>query len=67
MWLEDNGDEEEEELPAYLLSALTETQVLKMEVICPRTSFQKQKPKQPLHKFPSVTVIRSPLPLSPSL
>lgn len=28
MWLEDKQDEEEEELPTYLLSTLTEMQVL---------------------------------------
>lgn len=52
MWLEDKEDEEEGELPTYLLSALTEAQVLsilaksKMEIISPR-SFQQQKPKTP--------------------
>lgn len=53
MWLEDKEDEEEEELPTYLLSTLTEAQVLsilaksKMVMISPRTSFQQQKPKHP--------------------
>lgn len=53
LWLEDKEDEEEEELPTYLLSTLTEAQVLsilaksKMEMISPQTSFQQQKPKHP--------------------
>lgn len=61
MWLEDKEDEEEEELPTYLLSTLTEAQVLsilakkksKMEMISPRTSFQQQKPKHPFHESES--------------
>lgn len=53
MWLEDKEDEEEEELPTYLSSTLTEAQVLsilsksKMEMISPRTSFQNK----PVHPF----------------
>lgn len=53
MWLDDKEDEEEEELPTYLLSTLTEAQVLsilaksKMEMISPRTSFQQQKTQTP--------------------
>lgn len=49
MWLE---AKEEEELPTYLSSILTEAHVLnkkkgKMEMISPRTSFQNKNLKSP--------------------
>lgn len=62
MWLEDKEDEEEEELPTYLSSTLTEAQVLsilsksKMEMISPRTSFQNK----PVHPFPKICNLSAP-------
>lgn len=42
MWLEDKEDEEEEELPTYLLSTLTEAQVLS---ILTKSKMEKSKDK----------------------